>query len=119
MLQKTDVAPVIEKPPKLPSTGRLKTAWWSNSENEVLATLDVNRASGLSEEAVKQRRQVAGFNSLPEEEAESAWANLVEALKDPLAMVLTLAAVVSAMIGLVNGETEDLQQAFWIMGIVI
>src|SRR5258708_34586712 len=56
---------------------------------------------------------------MPEEEAESVWASLLEAFKAPLAVILTWAAIVSAGIGLAKGQTQELKQAVLIMGIVI
>ncbi len=102
-----------------PKEKKLDTAWWAHSATEILGLLHVDRANGLSEEEVLVRRQRDGWNSLPEEEEESVWASLIEAFKDPLAIVLTVAAILSALIGLGRQETQELQQAAWIMGIVI
>ncbi len=96
-----------------------ETAWWAYPAADVVASLKVDPVNGLSNSEARTRRQEYGPNSLPEEEAESVWTSLIEAFKDPLAIVLTIAAVLSAVIGLVNGETEELQQALWIMGIVV
>jgi Ca2+-transporting ATPase len=92
---------------------------WARPEDEILATLNADRAQGLSEAEAKARQKKHGLNSLPEEEQESVWQSLIEAFKDPLAVILTLAAVLSAAIGLAQNETEELQQAGWIMGIVV
>jgi P-type Ca2+ transporter type 2C len=94
-------------------------AWWAYPASAVVASLKVDPVSGLTESEARTRRQQFGPNSLPEEEEESVWTSLIAAFKDPLAIVLTIAAVLSAVIGLVNGETEELQQALWIMGIVV
>jgi Ca2+-transporting ATPase len=101
------------------SNGKTETPWWASPTQEIMRTLRADRTNGLSEQEVQSRRQEYGWNSLPEEEAESVWQSLFEAFKDPLAIVLTVAAILSAVIGLVRGETEELQQAGWIMGIVI
>ncbi len=115
----TDVAPATAKTSPVSTKPDQEVTWWSSPAEDVLATSKVDRISGLSEaEAVKRRHQY-GLNSLPEAEEESAWDSLIEAIKDPLAVVLTLAAAVSAAVGLAQGETQELQQAFWIMGIVV
>src|SRR5579859_7876055 len=93
--------------------------WWAHSATDVLIRLHTDRNNGLSEDEARRRARQYGPNSLPEEEAESVWASLIEAFKDPLAVILTLAAVVSASIGLAKGETQELKQAVLIMGIVI
>jgi Ca2+-transporting ATPase len=92
---------------------------WARPEDEILTALNADRAQGLSEAEAKARQKKHGLNSLPEEEQESVWQSLIEAFKDPLAVILTLAAVLSAIIGLAQNETEELQQAGWIMGIVV
>ena len=93
--------------------------WWSYPVNDVLARLKTDRTLGLSDDEALVRIQQAGPNSLPEEEEESVWRSLVEAFQDPLAVVLTVAAALSAIIGLARGETQELQQAALIMGIVV
>src|SRR5258708_29053360 len=93
--------------------------WWAHSATDVLIRLHTDRNNGLSEDEARRRVRQYGPNSLPEEEAESVWASLIEAFKDPLAVILTLAAVLSAAIGLARGETEDLKQGALSMGIVI
>src|SRR5262249_54674509 len=96
----------------------VETPWWSFTETETLIRLHTDRTHGLSPEEALKRIKQNGPNSLPEEPEESVWTSLIEAFKDPLAVILTLAAVVSASIGLAKGETQELKQAVLIMGIV-
>jgi Ca2+-transporting ATPase len=96
-----------------------ETQWWSYPVAEVLTRLKADRTVGLSDSDAATRLQQVGPNSLPEEEQESVWASLIEAFKDPLAIVLTVAAALSAIIGLTSGDTQELKQAALIMGIVI
>jgi Ca2+-transporting ATPase len=114
-----DVAPATAKTSPVSPKPDQEVTWWSAPAEDVLASSKVDRLNGLSEAEAITRHHRYGLNSLPEAEEESAWQSLVEAVKDPLAVVLTLAAAVSAVIGLAQGETQELQQAFWIMGIVI
>src|SRR5260221_13032175 len=89
--------------------------WWSFTEAETLIRLHTDRTHGLSPDEVLKRIKQHGPNSLPEEPEESVWTSLIEAFKDPLAVILTLAAVVSASIGLAEGQTQELKQAGFIM----
>jgi len=100
-------------------TSTVEVPWWGYDESLALANLKVDKLVGLSDQEVAARCAQYGLNSLPEEEPESVWQSLIEAFTDPLALILTLAAALSAVIGLVEGKTQELQQAAWIMGIVI
>src|ERR1041384_1411402 len=74
--------------------------WWSYPANEVVTRLKTDRTFGLTDEEALVRIQQNGPNSLPEEEEESVWRSLITAFQDPLAVVLTVAAGLSAIIGL-------------------
>ncbi len=100
-------------------TSSIEIPWWAYDETQVLSQLKVDKIEGLPDTEVAVRRDQYGLNSLPEEEPESVWQSLIESFTDPLALILTLAAVLSAIIGLIEGKTQELQQAAWIMGIVI
>src|SRR5258706_4586835 len=91
----------------------------AQSRPDVVLALNTDPINGLSEEEVRKRLQQYGPNSFPEEEEETVWSSLLNAFRDPLALVLTFAAILSAAIGVINGETQQLQQAAWIMAIVV
>src|SRR5258708_6260626 len=93
--------------------------WWSYPANDAVSRMRTDRALGLPDDEALVRIQQTGPNSLPEEEEESVWQSLIEAFQDPLAVVLTIAAGLSAIIGLARGETQELKQAALIMGIVV
>lgn len=100
-------------------TSTIEVPWWGYDELLALANLKVDKLTGLTEQEVAARREKYGLNSLPEEEPESVWQSLIEAFTDPLALILRWRRPSSAVIGLVEGKTQELQQAAWIMGIVI
>jgi Ca2+-transporting ATPase len=110
------------KSPNLSAPGGVtasETAWWSESISDVLTSLKTDKIGGLSPGEAQARLQTYGPNGLPEEAEPGVWASLLETFKDPLALILTAAAILSAAIGILNGETQELQQALWIMGIVV
>jgi P-type Ca2+ transporter type 2C len=106
-------------PPASTGSQLANSHWWAASATEALTRLHTDRTNGLSKEEAKKRTDQYGPNSLPEEKEQGLLASLIEAFTDPLAIVLTVAAVLSAIIGLVNQHPEELQQAFLILGIVI
>ncbi|MDX2077129.1 MAG: cation-transporting P-type ATPase [bacterium] len=101
-------------------TNQPKKAWWTYSEEQLLKEFEVDLAQGLSEQVVQQRRARDGANSLPEEKKQTWYEALIEAfLTDRLALILTFAAILSAVVHISKGEYSELQQSVWIMGIVI
>ncbi len=97
----------------------LDTAWWTLTPEEAVEKLQTDPIRGLSRAAAEKQTARFGDNSLPEEEQEGLLQSLINAFKDPLALVLTIAAAASAIIGLIEGNPTELQQAMWIMGIVV
>jgi Ca2+-transporting ATPase len=95
------------------------TSWWSVSIDETIQRLGSDPVRGLTAVQVQERAARYGANALPEPEKESLLASVIEAFKDPLALVLTIAAVLSAVVGVIEGDATELQQAGWIMAIVI
>src|SRR5260221_5758777 len=94
-------------------------AWWSFPVSDVLTRFKTDPTNGLTPDEALARIRQYGPNSLPEEEQPGIWSSLFTAFQDPLALILTLAAVISAGIGLAQGDTQELKQAGLIMGIVI
>ena len=93
--------------------------WWSQSTDDVVKRLTVDPNVGLSDTEIQNRHTQHGLNKLPEPDDESFLESLIDAFKDPLALILTFAAAISTIVGLIEESTEELQQAGWIMGIVI
>lgn len=114
-------APVIEPPitPVSPPAPTPSKEWWAIPVEQVVSEFNTNPLTGLLEDQVLKNRETYGSNSLPEGEKETLLQSLIEAFTDPLALILTFAAALSAGIGLIEGESQELQQAGWIMGIVI
>ncbi|MEP7285963.1 MAG: cation-translocating P-type ATPase [Chloroflexota bacterium] len=96
-----------------------ETQWWSVPAADVLHRLHVDRTLGLSDSEVSKRLIQYGPNSLPEEQEQSVWTSLFNAFREPLALVLTGAAVMSGIIGLLGGTGDEIKQAMLILGIVV
>jgi Ca2+-transporting ATPase len=67
----------------------------SRSPADTLDTLDVNPEQGLSESAVRQRREQYGKNRLEEKKQRSAWQIFIAQFKSPIIGLLAVAAVLS------------------------
>lgn len=107
-----EITPNITPPPT-PKT------WWAYTPDQVLTELDVELAQGLSDQTIAQRRARDGENKLPEEKKKTWIEALIEAFTDRLALILTAAAILNAVVHIAKGEYNELQQSAWIMGIVL
>jgi P-type Ca2+ transporter type 2C len=77
--------------------GRAHT-WHAQPTGEVCAALAVDGARGLTGQEAAARRERQGENRLVDRPAEPGWRKLLRILRDPLTIVLILAALVSAAV---------------------
>ena len=82
----------------------MKKTYMQSSE-EVLQELGVT-AEGLSTEEAKRRLEKYGHNKLKEAEKPSLIQRFLAQLKDPMLIILMIAAAVSALTGMISGENE-------------
>jgi Ca2+-transporting ATPase len=102
------------------TTPTTKTAWWTYTNDQILSEFDVQLAYGLSPNTVQERLARDGANELPEEEKPTWYQALIQAfLSDRLAIILTAAAILSAIVHVSKGDMHELQQSAWIMAIVV
>ncbi|HIY56997.1 MAG TPA: HAD-IC family P-type ATPase, partial [Candidatus Tetragenococcus pullicola] len=69
--------------------------WYHDTKEEVLKSLDTDVENGLSEAEVNKRLESFGSNELEEQEKESIFMKVLGQLKDPMIIVLLIAAVLS------------------------
>ncbi len=86
--------------------------WYQLSADEVLEKLESNPERGLSSAEAARRLEQFGPNELVEKGSKSPWLILWDQMKEPMVIVLIIAALVSILLG----EHED---AFIILAIVI
>jgi P-type Ca2+ transporter type 2C len=77
--------------------------YYSDSAENVLGELESGR-EGLTSKEAEKRLEKYGPNRLKEEEKPSLLKRFFEQLKDPMLIILMIAAVVSAITGMVSGE---------------
>ncbi|HJH62622.1 MAG TPA: calcium-translocating P-type ATPase, PMCA-type [Firmicutes bacterium] len=70
-------------------------SWYTLSEEEVLSQLGTDRAAGLSQSESAQRLERYGPNELEGHKKESMLKRVLDQLKDPMIIVLIIAAVLS------------------------
>ncbi|KAG2698946.1 hypothetical protein I3760_07G170700 [Carya illinoinensis] len=78
---------------------------YARSATEVLDLFGVDPAQGLSEDQVAQHARLYGKNVLPEERRAPFWKLVFKQFDDLLVKILIVAALVSFILALINGET--------------
>lgn len=67
--------------------------------NEILQQLRVRRDTGLTQQEVSKRRHIFGLNFIPRHKPRSPFLIFLDRFKDPLVILLVLAAIASPFIG--------------------
>ena len=76
------------------------------SAEEVLEDQSSNAETGLSDAVAQQRLAEFGPNQLDEEEKTPLWIRFFQQMADPMVIMLICAAVISAVTGMIQGESE-------------
>ena len=78
--------------------------WYNLSVDETTQKLKTDIEKGLSTEEVERRQAQYGFNELKEKKKKSLIIKFLEQFKDFMIIILIIAAIVSAIIGISQGE---------------
>ena len=78
--------------------------WFNKSVEEVSKTLNTDLEKGLSEDEAKKRQKENGYNELQEKKKKSTFAKFLEQFKDFMIIVLIIAAIISGVVGQMQGE---------------
>ncbi len=95
------------------------TKSYSRTAEEVVKKLETDIKSGLSSEEVLARREKHGENKLKEKKKKSLFSRFLEQFKDVMIIILLIAAVVSFVIIMVEGNYGELFEPGLIVLIVI
>lgn len=78
--------------------------WFSKSVEEVKNELEADLEKGLTNEQVTKKREKYGTNELKAQKKKSLFVKFLEQFKDFMIIVLIIAAVVSGIVGYMEGE---------------
>ena len=78
--------------------------WYNQIVAEVEKNLETNCKTGLTNEQVTQKREKYGYNELKETKKKSLLVKFLEQFKDFMIIVLIVAAIVSGVVGTIEGE---------------
>ncbi|MDA3931756.1 MAG: calcium-translocating P-type ATPase, PMCA-type [Tenericutes bacterium] len=90
---------------------------YSQSKKEILETLKVDSKKGLTKEEVNKRQEEYGKNQLRESKKKTMLMMFLDQFKDFLVIILIIAAAVSVVVGVLEGE--GLIDGFIIIAIVL
>ena len=82
----------------------MEEKWFNKTANEVEEYLQTNMEKGLTAEEVKKRQEENGFNELKQAKKKSLFVKFLEQFKDFMIIVLIIAAIVSGVVGVAQGE---------------
>ena len=78
--------------------------WYQKEVEEVKEELSTNLEKGLTSKQVKEKQETIGFNELKAKKKKSLLVKFLEQFKDFMIIVLIIAAIVSGIIGVLQGE---------------
>ena len=78
--------------------------WFNQDVEEVSKTLNTDLEKGLSEEEAKKRQKENGYNELQEKKKKSLFVKFLEQFKDFMIIILIIAAIISGLVGQMQGE---------------
>jgi len=82
----------------------LERNWYDKTQKEILEVLDTHEQKGLTNEQVKAKQEQYGFNELKAEKKKSVLVKFLEQFKDFMIIVLIIAAIISGVVGYIEGE---------------
>jgi len=93
------------------------TQFFNQSVEDLLEQFEVSAQTGLSEAEVKKRLAEYGYNRLETKKQKSLLSMFLEQFKSSMVIILLIAAIVSGVIGVAEGE--GLMETFVILGILV
>ena len=82
----------------------MEEKWFSKSIEDTCKILQTNLKTGLKSEQIEQKRNKYGANELQEKKKKSLFVKFLEQFKDFMIIVLIVAAIVSGVVGIAEGE---------------
>ena len=78
--------------------------WFNEETEQIEKELKTNIEQGLTKEEVEEKRKEFGFNELKAKKKKSLFVKFLEQFKDFMIIVLIIAAIVSGIVGYMEGE---------------
>ena len=82
----------------------MKENWFNLSVTETLEKLGTNIEIGLSKQEIEDKRVEYGFNEIKAKKKKSLFVKFLEQFKDFMIIILIISAIISGVVGTMNGE---------------
>jgi len=90
---------------------KVDSPWYDDAQN-ILAKLQVESKSGLSDAEAEKRKRIYGPNEIPPPPPTSMWELILEQFKDTLVLILLAAAVISLVLAIFEQDAKERTTAF-------
>ena len=78
--------------------------YYNQSTEDVLKQYNVSAEVGLSSDEVEKRLAKYGLNELAQQKQKGLWSIFFDQFKSSMVVILLIAAIISAILGITNGE---------------
>ena len=78
--------------------------WFYKNEDAIIEKLNADKEKGLSNSEVEEKRKQYGYNELKEGKKKSTFIKFLEQFKDFMIIILIIAAIISGIVGYIQGE---------------
>jgi len=82
----------------------LEKVWFNKTVKETCEILKTNKEKGLTTQQVEEKQKEYGFNELKAKKKKSLFIKFLEQFKDFMIIILIIAAIISGIIGIIEGE---------------
>ena len=82
----------------------MERTWFNKTIEETCEIMHTNQENGLTEEQVIEKRKEYGYNELKAKKKKSLFIKFLEEFKDFMIIILIIAAVISGIVGVMEGE---------------
>lgn len=82
----------------------MENKWFNKEIEEVYEILQTNGETGLNKEQVEEKQKQYGLNELQAKKKKSIIVKFLEQFKDFMIIILIIAAIISGIVGVIEGE---------------
>jgi len=82
----------------------MKEIWYNKSVDETINNLSTNLVTGLNDEEISKRQEQYGLNELRAKKKKTLLQKFIAQFKDFMIIVLIVSAIISGVIGIIEGE---------------
>jgi len=82
----------------------MKNNWYNEDVKQIESKLNTDIQKGLTDAKVQEQREKYGYNELKAKKKKSLFVKFLEQFKDFMIIVLIIAAIVSGIVGVLEGE---------------